>query len=73
MINHFVVYDSPSDYPLGTIVVREWHIGAGTLHATSDARTFVSIQEAHEELLKTGLTCMPRMPDDDPVIVEVWI
>ena len=71
-MSHFVIYDSPFDFPPGTIVVREWEIRAGGLIAR-DAVTYASIQEARAPLFKTGLTCMPALPGDDPVIVEVWI
>lgn len=65
----FVIYEYPADYP-EHFVVRRWEItpgsalpGDGSLHDTlEEARTMVP----------PGLVCLPRAPDDDAAIVEVW-
>ena len=66
----WIVYDHPADCP-DHFVVRRWHITTSGLvpgpgwpvDALADAR----------ELVPPGLVCIPRHPDDDPAIVEMWI
>lgn len=75
----FVVYGSPRDFP-GEYVVREVRVLArargGIEHGAIVARG-PTLGAVRRQLLDSergpGLYRLPRNPDDDPVIVEVWI
>ena len=69
----WTVYESPSDFP-GWWVLRAHDVVPGQpepipreeWHAASSL-------EQVRVALPPGLTCLPRQPDDDPVIYETWI
>lgn len=66
----WVVYDSPSDYP-GYWVAR-LHLSLPQPQATDCVLTALTLDTLHW-LLPAGLTRLPRQPDDDPAIFEVWL
>lgn len=70
----WVICNHPSDVPepFG-FTVREWEVTpAGA--ATGDSRVqFAMTLEDARNLVPAGLYCLPRSPDDDPVIVETWL
>lgn len=68
----WVIYEHPKDAP-DKFIVRRWAClpeprpcGAGI--------GFDTLDEAREFIWRAqpGLVCLPRTPQDDPVIVEVW-
>lgn len=63
----YCVYDHPSDYP-EKYVVRAW-IGGRPTEITYEADTLEELRA----LKSHSMVTIPRMPDDDPVIVECWI
>lgn len=69
----WVICDHPTDVPepFG-FTIREWTVnGSG---ATADSRVqFAMTLEDARKLVPPGLYCLPRSPEDDPVIVETWI
>lgn len=66
-IRMYVIYDHPRDYP-NCFVVRLWEGGRPTLtHVLASSLDHARKQVPH------GLTRIPRVPQDDPVIVETWI
>jgi hypothetical protein len=69
----WVVYDRPrdSDPSKGRYVVRKWEIRAGEVHPTSTALQTDNLIVLREILART-LVRIPRLPGDDPVIVECW-
>jgi len=67
----WTVYDHPRDHP-DSYVARRWLTSEGQVIATSDMFVADTIEELRS-LLPPGLVCMPRMPMDDPVIVECWL
>lgn len=70
LLEMFVIYDSPTDFP-GRFVVRPWAAGReGTVYG--DAMVAATLEEARE-LVPAGLHRVTRSPGDDPVIVETWI
>lgn len=71
VLNMWVVYDHPKDYPNG-FVTRRWEIRPGEPEATPDA-IYTSSLERARALIPPGLHRMERNPEDDPVIVEVWL
>lgn len=62
------VYENPRDFP-GKWVARLFDFNRPT--------PVMAIADSHGELLKalppSGMVRMSRRPDDDPVIVEVWM
>ncbi|MEY2117089.1 hypothetical protein [Rhodanobacter sp. FW106-PBR-R2A-1-13] len=63
----WVVYDHPRDMP-DVFVARQWRLTGPT------SRFFTApTLDALREKLPAGLTCLPRSPDDDSVIVETWL
>lgn len=69
---HWVVCWSPADYP-GKFTVRRHEITAGEVKATDEGYVSSNIEWIRHLMLYKGLFCMPRQPEDDPVIVEVWM
>lgn len=69
----WVICDHPTDVPepFG-FTIREWKVTAAG--ATSESRVdFAMTLEDARKRVPAGLYCLPRSPDDDPVIVETWI
>lgn len=62
------IYEHPADFP-GKYVARIWDLGRPTALAVM-ADTYGELMERipYREMVK-----MPRRPDDDPVIMEVWM
>lgn len=71
MIDQWVVYFNPSDYP-GKWVVRKFTIVAGRIEASDALHVCSSCSEARENI-PLGLACIPRHAQDEPHIVEAWI
>lgn len=69
----WTVYRHPSDFPPGTWVARrsEVHEGQKVL-MTPDIREAKSLEDLRSQLPR-GLTHIPRMAQEDPVIAEHWI
>jgi len=63
----WTVYDSPSDYP-GRFVARRFELNRPTRLVL-----VASSLEGVRRLLPPGLYCLPRLPGDEPHIVEVWL
>ena len=68
MLPIWVIYDHPSDYP-DNYVARLWNSDS----PTDTVLLADSLETIQEKLHEMGLLCMPRMDEDDPCIVEVWI
>lgn len=68
----WTVYDHPRDYP-AHIVIRRSFVAGGEVHHTDDVILCDSIEVARELLAEAGRHRLDRHPDDDPVIVEVWL
>ena len=67
----FVVYFNPQDFP-GKYVVRRHVVGRGTV--TIDAEPLIVCDSLHQARSAIPAdTRLDRNPDDDPVIVEVWL
>lgn len=71
----WTVYDSPKDYH-GQFIARKFVIVGGGQNVTAKATDQFLTSDTLAGLrssLPEGLKRMDRMPDDDPVIVEVWL
>lgn len=64
----WTVYDSPKDLR-GWFVARRFTLDG----PTPDVITTRTVDEVRDVMRRMGLTCIPRSPEDDPVIVESWI
>jgi hypothetical protein len=71
MMDQWVIYERPKDYPHG-FVARRWTVSAAGAVPTRDTFVAGTLAEARA-LLPPGLICLQRMPEDDPRIVEVWL
>ena len=66
----FTIYDRPTDYPTGFVVRRSEIRPEGIV--PKEAHTAPDLASARA-LVPRGLLRMPRCPDDDPVICELWL
>jgi hypothetical protein len=71
-LSMYTVYDRPRDFPRH-IVVREFICDAGGARPKPFACLYDSLQDVRREMRARALFCMPRAPEDDPKIVEVWL
>lgn len=67
----WTVYDGPADYP-GQYVARLFVIRRGVPYVTDTALFSVTLDGLRAKL-PPGLFCMPRLPEDEPHIVESWL
>jgi hypothetical protein len=67
----WTVYYKPKDYPYGYIA-RRFEIHPGESRPTKSTFMGETLGDIRR-LMPPGLVCLARSPDDDPVIVEVWI
>tara|TARA_R110002095_G_scaffold4257_1_gene11511 strand:- start:3724 stop:3987 length:264 start_codon:yes stop_codon:yes gene_type:complete len=71
-MNQYCVYGpGTSDLP-GVYVCRRFEIYPCQLVATPDHWTGKSLDEVRQKIPE-GLFCLPRFPEDDPNIIEVWL
>ncbi|MBA1280302.1 hypothetical protein [Stutzerimonas stutzeri] len=66
----WTVYERPLDHP-EKFVARRW-VSTPQPSATNDV-LFADDLDGLRLLLPAGLVQIPRLPGDDPVIVETWI
>jgi len=75
----YTIYGHPSDHP-DHFVVRGSTVqpGAGpnrqgsTIVQDTDCQLADTLEAARELIPDEGLYCLERLPEDDPVILEVW-
>lgn len=72
MINMWVIYDHPSDYP-DWFFARRFRVGDREINPTGEIRYEKDLETLRERFAKDGMTCITRHETDDPVIVETWI
>lgn len=68
----WTIYDHPSDAP-EFFVARKWLITGGAAIATGETMSEEDIDTLRKYFQIGGMTCLPRQPGDDPVIVESWL
>ena len=71
-LSMWTVYDHPKDLD-APYAARRFSIIDGKCSPTTDLITSHSLEAVRHGMIARGLTCLNRFPDDDPVIVEVWI
>jgi hypothetical protein len=72
VLRMFTVYDHPLDYP-HDYVVRGACIFPGRVQPDLTPFAIHPSLEAVRDALPPGLSCIPRHPDDDPAVLEVWL
>jgi hypothetical protein len=73
MMEMFVVYHHPTDYP-DKFVVRRWV--TSRIGPLPDSEWFFlgeTLEEVRAKIAPLCLHCIRRHPNDEPQIVEVWI
>lgn len=68
-LTQYVIYDHPLDYP-HHFVVRQFHIGSGTV--TAGSTDLADSLENARKLIPLGLVNVGRHHEDDFAIVETW-
>lgn len=71
VINIWVIYDHPKDFPNG-YAVRRYEVRDGSYGPTQDVQEFQTLEDARTPLRDRGLFCLLRADADDPCIVETW-
>lgn len=72
MLRMWTIYKHPKDYP-DSYVARLWEADAGGPRMTASVVIASSLEFLREQMMDMGLVKLDRQPDDDPVIVEVWL
>jgi hypothetical protein len=76
ILDGWTIYDHPRDYP-ADFVARRWIANRdGTVTATNDILRHTDLDTVRGMLGRVSPKHsyrMPRMPDDDPNILEVWL
>jgi hypothetical protein len=67
----WTIYDHPSDFP-DCFIARMSLVSVDGLVPTREIITAATLEELRSQL-PGGLYRLNRHPDDDPVIVEVWL
>lgn len=68
----WTIYDHPTDYPF-LFVARKFEVDAAGPRPTTEVFVAPSIDRVRFEMVRRGLTCLTRSPEDDPKIVETWL
>jgi hypothetical protein len=68
----WTIYDHPRDHPT-MFVARKWWVDGNGPQPTTDMMISANVEDLRSAMAQMGLTCLPRYPDDDPVILEVWL
>lgn len=71
LISLWTVYCRPKDYPYGYIA-RRHDVHMGFSMPTDKIVTSTTLEGVRRQL-PVGLVRLDRNPNDDPVIVEIWI
>lgn len=71
VLEQWVIYSHPSDYP-DQYVVRRWEIGDGWMRATADVQAWDTLDDARLWSVPADRVRIERDPSDDPTIVEIW-
>lgn len=71
VLSIWIIYDHPSDFP-DSFVARRWEVRCVPV-PTRDVLRADQLLTLQVYLATRGLVRFPRMPDDDPRIVEAWL
>lgn len=68
----WTVYDHPTDFP-NDYVARKWELDSTGVHATDEVILHRRLAAVRGQMRVRGLTRLPRFPQDEPKIIEVWL
>jgi hypothetical protein len=68
----WTVYAHPLDYP-DSFVARRFLVDANGSVSTDDIMREDALDVLRARLMRLGLTCITRSPQDEPQIVETWL
>lgn len=71
VLNQYVIYNNPKDYP-GKFVLRKWVINPAGLHSGPILGIADNIEEVRKYLPSYAVK-LSVCENDDPVIAEVWV
>lgn len=69
----WTLYDHPIDMPDFPYVARLFEVDGDGARATTTTLWSEDLDELRASMRSQGLTCLPRSPEDDPKIIEVWL
>lgn len=69
----WTIYDHPSDFPDYFILRPHDVLPGGIVVENGEGYACPDIEVLREHMRGMGLTCIPRRPEDDPIIVESWL
>lgn len=72
VVDMWTVYENPSDYP-GEFVARRFVVAMGRYGPTTDVVRGATLDALQAQLNGLGRTWLPRMPDDEPQVLGVWL
>lgn len=78
IMEHYVIYQRPRDYPNHAYVCRKWSVYRGVPEPVADPIPTLMPSDVGLRCLRAvlegwGLTRLVRDPNDDPAILEIWI
>jgi hypothetical protein len=68
----WVIYDHPRDFP-NAFVARPQFETVDGIKQFGEGYAAPDLEVLRDHMRRMGLVCLARHPDDDPVIIEVWI
>jgi hypothetical protein len=68
----WVVYWNPRDYPGRYVVRRQW-VSRGDVYKEDYPKIVTKFLSEARDVIPDGLVNIGRMPEDDDVILEVWL
>lgn len=68
----WVIYDHPKDLP-DFYVARPQFIDRDGVLQLGNGVAHKNLDHLRQLMIDQGRACLPRYPDDDPVIIECWI
>jgi hypothetical protein len=73
LLRLIVVYHHAADFPDHNFVARQWFMIAGKMWAQHCLfATGATLREVRQAI-PAHMVCIPRLPGEDPVIVETWV
>jgi hypothetical protein len=72
-IVQYVVCRSPADYPGMFTCRRHFIVRGGQIYVDQHVHVTPHLIGIRRPLIRAGLHRLPRYPDDNPVILEVWL
>lgn len=72
IMEQWVVYDHPKDWPQ-YFVARKWIIRRDGYAPTDEVMMHPDLDTLRGFLVDQGLVMLTRSPEDEPVVLEVWL